>query len=687
MKCKIKVKLESRWDYDQAITACIAQSSLQGPSSTYLQRDLYLDVPITFQLRKAGNTVVRIRATSELGGSHQSVHANANQTGQNARVVLSMIDLEHKKDHKEHKNEEMEVKQMEHMETEEINLKSKGANLFKQLGARTDIPIDVSIFSNMAAKVNHPINYPTNIQQLDELLVKYRINQLFIVESLTTIRTSINLGWTTVEIDKFSMKYEDYFQLQFEKPTDDSQIKPFLEKLENAGITFKLSNVPKWAYVFDLDVNDFNQVPAFKCCGGNESGECCLHHMQAVTTPPSLTPNDSSITSSNSYSAPSGNLITGFEVNAQIHTPNALFPSQDYQKNSLVSINTSSFGGFPASHVFDMEDIDQYYDFSGNPNIHVNYGNQSQPQISGNHQNIIHHHNQDVLSSDNNHEKEMTEAKMLNTMLTFQNEKFVFEEGNHQNKSRGLIAATAQKSTLSYDPSKTGIFLVDDIEKMPRFLGNHIAISNPGENDSETMTTTKNLKQGKQRPIKISRATKNMKNLPEPSQPQTKAVAEALGDNKPLRQISPMNFNSPSPTPSSPGNSVSGKLSAETPNLLPLKPASPNMSNLTYQVSSQYANLPFSMPAGLVGISMMANNSQDNLDPQALQKKRSCEASARYRRKKQKEEEETKIELDQYKAHNQMLMQQIATLQEKIRSLETNNMVLQAKLDVYEKKT
>ena len=70
-----------------------------------------------------------------------------------------------------------------------------------------------------------------------------------------------------------------------------------------------------------------------------------------------------------------------------------------------------------------------------------------------------------------------------------------------------------------------------------------------------------------------------------------------------------------------------------------------------------------------------------------LQKKRNCEASARYRKKKQKEEEETKIQLNVFKNENKKLLKKIEMMQDVIRSLETDKKVLQAKIDVYEAKS
>jgi len=74
----------------------------------------------------------------------------------------------------------------------------------------------------------------------------------------------------------------------------------------------------------------------------------------------------------------------------------------------------------------------------------------------------------------------------------------------------------------------------------------------------------------------------------------------------------------------------------------------------------------------------------DSLDQIALQKKRSCEASARYRRKKQKEEDDIKTQLNKMAAEKQTLQQRVDELQDRVRLLETDKAVLKAKLEVYE---
>jgi len=74
----------------------------------------------------------------------------------------------------------------------------------------------------------------------------------------------------------------------------------------------------------------------------------------------------------------------------------------------------------------------------------------------------------------------------------------------------------------------------------------------------------------------------------------------------------------------------------------------------------------------------------DSQDQIALQKKRSCEASARYRRKKQKEEDDIKTQLSKMAAEKQTLQQRVDELQDRVRLLETDKAVLKAKLEVYE---
>ena len=70
-----------------------------------------------------------------------------------------------------------------------------------------------------------------------------------------------------------------------------------------------------------------------------------------------------------------------------------------------------------------------------------------------------------------------------------------------------------------------------------------------------------------------------------------------------------------------------------------------------------------------------------------IQKKRNCEASARYRRKKQKEDEETKRQLNELKAENKKLLKKIGQLEQTIISLTTDKKVLEAKLETIQTAT
>lgn len=71
-------------------------------------------------------------------------------------------------------------------------------------------------------------------------------------------------------------------------------------------------------------------------------------------------------------------------------------------------------------------------------------------------------------------------------------------------------------------------------------------------------------------------------------------------------------------------------------------------------------------------------------DPVAVQKRKSCEASARYRRKKQKEEDDLKTQMTRLTSENQLLQRKLDEQQAHITRIEMEKAILQAKLEVYE---
>lgn len=110
---------------------------------------------------------------------------------------------------------------------------------------------------------------------------------------------------------------------------------------------------------------------------------------------------------------------------------------------------------------------------------------------------------------------------------------------------------------------------------------------------------------------------------------------------------------------------------------------SPMPSRQTTPTSSLSSPPAFTSPELSKSISAGAEELADTV---ALQKKRSCEASARYRRKKQKEEDQAKDQVAILTTEKQQLLKKIEELQGHLRTVETENVVLKAKLEVYEQK-
>jgi len=158
----------------------------------------------------------------------------------------------------------------------------------------------------------------------------------------------------------------------------------------------------------------------------------------------------------------------------------------------------------------------------------------------------------------------------------------------------------------------------------------------------------------------------------------------------PLRQASVSPSHVEAPLPSQPPLGTASKVVKRrraTVKVESSPPASSSEARIKVEGAGDFPSLPLlpTLPSR-ARVSFGEGKEEESEERMSVQKRKSCEASARYRQKKQKEEDDTKASVGRLASQNQALTKKVEELQAYINKIETEKAVLKAKLEVYEGK-